>query len=83
MQPVAEPDERRLADRLAQGRMYMDRVRDIVEHRAHRQRMRELAGEFRDLMPDRLEAENALILLLRNDAHKAAVGARFGATLRA
>src|SRR5207248_7826010 len=76
VQAVAKTDERRLPDRFAEGRMHMDRVREIIQHVAHRERMRELAGQFGDLMPDRLDAEHALIVLLRDNAHKAAVAAR-------
>ena len=51
---VAEAEEGGFAEGLAEGRVDVDRVRDIVEHRAHRQGMGEFAGEFRDLAADRL-----------------------------
>src|SRR5579862_4530169 len=59
VQRVAEAEEGRLARRLAQGRVDVDGVRQVVEHRAHRQRMGEFAGELGDLPADRLDAEDA------------------------
>src|SRR3979411_2331681 len=68
MQPEAEAEERRLAQGFAQRRMHVDRVRDILQHRAHRQRLGEFAGQLGDMPADRLDPEDALILLLRRDA---------------
>src|SRR5947207_1088727 len=57
--------------------MDMDRVRQIIEHGPHRQRMRKLAGQFCDLVPDGLDAEHPLIGLLRDDADETAIAAGF------
>src|SRR5713226_5459656 len=74
---VAEAEEGGLAEGFAEGRVDVDRVRDIVEHPAHRQRMGEFARELGDLLADRLDAENALIIAPRDDPDKAAARAGF------
>ena len=83
MQSVPEAEEGRLAQRFAQGRMHVDRMRDILQHRAHRQRMGEFAGELGDFPPDRLDAENAPIVAPRDDSDKAAAGTGFERLLTA
>src|SRR3954467_14526647 len=69
---LAEADQRRLSDRLAQGRVHVDRGREVVEQGAHCQRMRKLAGQLGHMPPDRLDAEHPAILSIGNDADKAA-----------
>ena len=61
MQRVAEAEQRRFTCRFAEGRVDMDRVRQIVEHRPYCQRVRELPGQLGDLPPDRLDTKNALV----------------------
>src|SRR5665213_1467506 len=77
MQPAAQGQKRRLAERFAQGRVDVDGAGDVLEQGAHRQRMRELAGELGDAAPDRLDAEHALVAPARDDADKPAIVAGF------
>ena len=72
MEPVAEADQRRLADGFAERRMDVDRMRQVVEHGAHRQGMGEFAGELRDVTADGLDAEDAPVAPVGDDSDKAA-----------
>src|SRR5436190_11323783 len=77
MNRVAEAEEGGLAEGFAEGRVDVNRMRDIVEHRAHRQRVGEFAGQLGDLLADRLDAEDALVIAPRDDPDKPAARAGF------
>ena len=77
MDRMAQSPQGRFVERFSQRGMNMNCAGDVLEHRAHLDRMDELAGEFGHMSADRLHAKDAMIVASRNDSYEPAFAPAF------
>ena len=70
---MAETSKAGLVECLGQDRVGVDRPGHVLEQRPHFDRQREFANQFRNMRPDRLNTQHAMIVGTGDHPNKPAV----------